>query len=462
MSALTGATSVGLSQVEELLPLSVQQEAFLTLHERYPNWTFLMSTELRLRGPLDIWALRQSLSLVVQRHESLRTRFVVRDDIARQHIDPVASVSLEVSAFSDISNKGIARSVQRVMDELFNSRTNFSSGPLHQFKLIRISRDDHVLIAALNHAVTDPVSFSLFFRELWQIYGTLVRQRQPILAPVPVQYADYAIWQRLVDIPSKKHFSQYWRTRLAGAIPLRMQADGVARKPRLLVEAQLQLDKGLSDALSAVARYNRSTISQVILAVYAAAAALWCKQSDFILTFGVTSRFRSEHVGVTGMFASSVPIRIQFMGDETFLDLLSLVSEEVFSACEHFDFGAASFIENGNAVNGTYLAWLGDSHDLAGLPSESERDLLGPELTVETLRKRSARTEDALPSDFDTQCDILWEFRNTPQGILGQALYCEGLFLAENIRQFCLSVRRVANFMVCSPRMRISEVTRAE
>jgi Condensation domain/TubC N-terminal docking domain len=457
VSSISGGISNYLIGRDTLLPLAVQHEGFLKLCTSYPNWSFYISTELRLRGILRVEILEKCLSLIIRRHSSLRTRIVRHNGALRQRFSEARDLVIQLRPIVDTSQSGIERVVQSELDGMFNKATDMEAGPLFEFRLLRISEYDHVMVAAIHHAVSDAVSFALFFNELWSAYGDLLHGRDVTLPEVIVQYSEYALWQRLVYFPRKGKCGEYWVSRLSGSAPIKMPVKRVSNDGWVsnYGETEILFGELLSSAVHEFSRSVRSTPAIVVLALYAASVSFWCNQTDFILGVGAAGRFRPEHMSVMGLLASWLPIRVQLRGDETFIDVLECVSREVIAAYEHIDFGQCGSDAFPEMLGGTTIAWLGDSAEIAGVPDNHLQNSLGPDLTVEPLRVRSARTEDGLPEGFDFGCEILWEFLNTPGGIAGRAFYRSEQFSVATMARFTGYLRGRVEQLIHKPHVPI-------
>ncbi|HEX2187720.1 MAG TPA: amino acid adenylation domain-containing protein, partial [Longimicrobiaceae bacterium] len=201
------------------LPLSFAQERLWFLHRLDPESVFYnVPAALRLRGALDAPALERALGEIVRRHEALRTVFPERDGAPVQVIAPFGGFALPVE---DLSSRGEA---EREAEVRLRAREDaarpfdLSAGPLFRLRLLRLGEEEHVLLACMHHVVSDEWSMGVLFRELSALYAAYLEGGEPPLPELPVQYADYAVWQR-EQLRGEALGQQvaYWRERLAGA-----------------------------------------------------------------------------------------------------------------------------------------------------------------------------------------------------------------------------------------------------
>jgi surfactin family lipopeptide synthetase A/fengycin family lipopeptide synthetase D len=199
----------------------------------------------------------------------------------------------------------------------------------------------------------------------------------------------------------------------------------------------------LTSRVHELGRQERTTPSLVMLALYAALVSSWCKQKDFVLLFAVNGRLYSEHVKILGLLALGIPLRIELEENNTFTDLLRLVSQELLTAYEHLDFGNYS-CGNPETLRGTSINWKGDSSELAGIPLSSELDDCGP-LMVEACPVKGP------PKGFQLECEILCGFEETPQGIHARVNYRSDLFTENTMQRFVRALRDVTEHMMEDP-----------
>lgn len=301
----------------------------------------MCAASVRVSGLLNTSLLRRSIEAVVQRHESLRTRIVAVDGIPRQHIDTGGGCELEVIDLAKVSPTNVEREARRLAQEFIDENIDLSGGPLFAVKLLKLSKLDHVLILALDHIVSDGVSYGILTRDIWASCKQATQGRPFSLAPLPIQFGDYAVWQqRTYDTWLKKH-ETYWRARLAGAprpqLPL---DDGLAEVDHPTVAVRhFAFGKMLSTGLRDMARSEQTLLPLVVLAVYVAVLSRWCNQRDLVLTFVSHGRHgRPELENMIGFLVNLLLFRIEVTKDDSFLDLLKRVSQEFHSACQHQDF----------------------------------------------------------------------------------------------------------------------------
>ncbi len=299
-----------------------------------------MPLALRLRGPLDPAALARALDALTARHEVLRTRFVATAGTPFQVVDPpdtgFALRSQDLSGSPDAEER-LAELAREAAAEPFD----LAAGPLARGRLITLGADHHALLLTLHHIVSDGWSMTVLTRELGELYAAFRRGEESPLPPLPVQYADYAAWQRqwlAEDGPDED--GDYWRTALAGAPAL---LEVPADRPRPAEQdyrggsVPIELGPELTDALKNLARRNGSTLYMTVLAGWALALSRLSGQDDVVVGTPVANRRRSELEGLVGFFVNTLALRIDLSGEPAVADLLKRVRTTALAAMAHQD-----------------------------------------------------------------------------------------------------------------------------
>ncbi|HYO12562.1 MAG TPA: amino acid adenylation domain-containing protein, partial [Thermoanaerobaculia bacterium] len=285
---------------------------------------------LSLRGPLDPAALGSALTELVARHEALRTTFASEEGRVVQVIAPPFPLPLPVV---DLERR--SEEVWRLAREEAARPFDLSRGPLLRTTLLRLGSEEHLLLLTMHHIVSDGWSIGVLLRELSALYDGLP------LPELPVQYADFAIWQRewLAGEVLEAQLG-YWRERLAGALAvLELPAD----RPRPVVRSAAggQLSAGLSSELSEdldrLARRRGATLFRVLLAAFQGLLSRLTGQEDLTVGSPVANRNRAETEGLIGFFVNTLVLRGDLSGDPGFGELLARTRESALGAYAHQD-----------------------------------------------------------------------------------------------------------------------------
>ncbi len=327
---------------EGALPLSFAQERLWFVEQLRPGGsTYAMASRVRLSGALDAAALRRALEEIVRRHEALRTVFVAAEGRPEQVVLPAQALALEPEDLSALPEAERAAELDRRVRETALAPFDLERGPLFRVRLLRLAADEHLLFVGMHHVVSDGWSLGVLFGEMSALYGAFSRGEASPLAPLPVQYADYAAWQRawLAREPLERQLG-WWRERLEGAPRvLELPTDG----PRPPVQSgrgaqhAVALPAGLSDGLRALARREGATLFMTLLAGFQALLAKYSGQDDLLVGTPVAGRTRPELEGLIGFFVNTLALRGRLDGDPTFRALLARTREETLGAFAHQD-----------------------------------------------------------------------------------------------------------------------------
>jgi amino acid adenylation domain-containing protein len=326
----------------ERLPLSYAQQRLWFIDQlEGSSAEYNMPQALRLRGYLDLDALQMAINTIVERHESLRTRFAQIDGQPVQVIDPPGSVGLP---WEDLSRHDEAVQRERVVaaiDQEWAQPFDLTNGPLMRTKLIRIAETDHILLRNFHHIVSDGWSQSVFNREFMVLYEAFHDGRENPLPPLPLQYADFALWQRQwFDEEALSRDIEYWRKHLQG-IP--EQLDLPKDRPRQalrtyaadVAEAIFSAEK--LAALKQLAQANQATLYMALLSAFAILLNRYSRQDDIVVGSPIANRQEAQLEDLVGFFVNSLVIRVQVNPETSFSELLATVRSTALEAYQHQD-----------------------------------------------------------------------------------------------------------------------------
>nr|WP_314532430.1 non-ribosomal peptide synthase/polyketide synthase [uncultured Pseudomonas sp.] len=325
------------------LPLSYAQERQWFLWQLDPHSTaYHIPSALRLKGPLDLCALQRSFDTLLARHESLRTH--LRQDAAGtvQVIEDSGLIEIDLAEADEASLRArVADVVAQPFDLL--------RGPLLRAKLLRLSEDEHVLVLVQHHIVSDGWSMQLMVEELVQLYAAFSQGRMPDLPTLPIQYADYALWQRnWMEAGEKARQLAYWQAQLGGVQPvLELPFDYLRpavqshRGARLGIELQPQLLAGLRRLAQSVG----VTLPMVLLASYQALLHRYSGQEDVRVGVPIANRNRLETEGLIGFFVNTQVLKADIHGQMSVVQLLQQARQRSLEAQAHQDLPFEQLVE---------------------------------------------------------------------------------------------------------------------
>ncbi len=330
------------------LPLSFAQQRlwFLTRLEPASPW-YNMPIAVRFEGPLDPILLERAAGEILRRHESLRTTFGLSGSEPVQVVSRPWPFHLEVTGIEE-SPEPFAEARQRVMEEAA-SPFDLQLGPLWRLRALRLAPEDHVVMLTMHHIVSDGWSIGIFLSELTALYGAFARGEEPALPPLPVQYPDFAVWQRdWLSGDVLKAQLGYWRERLGGTLPvLELPLD----RPRPPLQTfrgarlPLALPADLAERLRTLSRGRGATLFMVLLAAFKILLRRYTGQEDLLVGVPIAGRNRSEIEGLIGFFVNTLVLRTDLSGDPRFEELLDRVRETTVGAYAHQDLPFERLVE---------------------------------------------------------------------------------------------------------------------
>ncbi len=319
---------------ERALPLSFAQQRLWLVDRLEPGSpAYNMPGALRLRGSLDTLALRASLDALARRHETLRTIFEERAGAPVQVVRPAAPVPLRELDLRGLPGAEREREAGRLAVAEAMRPFDLERGPLLRCTLLRLGARDHVLLFTLHHVVGDGWSLGVLLREIPALYAG-----SP-LPELPVQYADYAVWQRewLTGEVLEEQL-RYWKEELRGAPPLLDLPTDRPRTTGLPARAErhrFSLPPGVARRLRALSRREGATLFMSALAAWQALLGRWSGQDDVVVGSPVAGRTRAETEGLVGFFVNMLALRADLAGEPDWRELLGRVREGALGAYDH-------------------------------------------------------------------------------------------------------------------------------
>ena len=331
------------------LPVSFGQQRLWFLSQLEPGSSaYNIRRVWRLSGRLDREALSAGLSEVVRRHESLRTVFSERDGEAVQLVTPPREVDIPMRDLSDLPGDRAEGRAGEIVAEESERPFDLARGPLFRAILVRLSPNDHVFAVTLHHIVSDGWSLGLFFQELGELYSGMTAGSPARLPELPIQYADYAVWQRnSLRGEALERQLRYWKERLAGAPPVLE----VSARPRPPVATgrgayfQRTLDEELTRELRRLSRRHGATLFMTLVAAFDALVACQTGREDVVVGTDIANRSRVETEALIGFFVNLLVLRTDCSGDPTFEDLLDRVKEVALQAYANSDVPFEKLVE---------------------------------------------------------------------------------------------------------------------
>lgn len=334
---------------ESALPVSFSQRRMWFVQQFEPQGTaYNMPFALRLKGPVNHLRLAQALAALIKRHEAFRTSFSFRGG------EPVQVVSQHVSSYFhevDLRDLPLERRVPETI-RLFREESqrpfDLQSGPLFRFLLVQLDAEDHALLWLVHHAICDQWSAGIMSRELAMLYRAQLRGEQARLAPLPIQYADFAAWQRAYYTPERLNAQlDYWRQKLAGISSLSLPTDWPrpARQTFRGSRVTATLSASTVAALKQLTIRTGATQFMVLLACFKLLLRRYSGQEDIAVGSPIANRTRVATESLVGTLVNTLVMRTDLSGDPTFNDLIGRVRDTALEAYAHQDLPFEQLVE---------------------------------------------------------------------------------------------------------------------
>lgn len=294
-----------------------------------------------LEGALDLEVLRRCFGALVERHEILRTTYTVIDGRPMQVIGSASPVDLNVVDLRDLPPDERSAEAQKILKDESRFAFDLVNGPVMRATVIQLSSNENILMLNLHHVATDGYSRSALFRDLTVYYDAFAREREPTLPPLPIQYADYAVWQReWLETGVADAQRVYWESKLAGA-PSRLELPSDYPRPPVRSylgdHMSMMLDMPVREGLRGAARRSDATLFVATLALFSTLLSRYSGQDDVVIGTPFAGRNRTELESMVGYFINPLALRVDLSGDPTFAELLVRVRETTLEAFQNAD-----------------------------------------------------------------------------------------------------------------------------
>jgi amino acid adenylation domain-containing protein len=341
-AAVTAKPQPSHAQATENSPLSSSQERIWLTQQLEPHSPICnRPAHLRLRGSLEIVALRRALEEIVRRHQVLRSTFSEANGRVTQSVMPPAAIELLLIDLSHLPPVEAEIDARRRADQQSQQIFDLKSGPIFRAELLRLSAGDHVLLLTIHHIAFDAWSMSVLKRELAGLYRAFAGGYESRLPRLPIQYGQFADWQR-EEIGGERLRGQidYFKKKLSGLLPilnlpvdLQRAAAGTFPSGRVAIT----LDATLSQAMKDLCAAEGVTLFMLILAAFKALLSRYTGANDIVVGCPVAGRSRADAEQLIGCFINMLPLRTDLSGDPSFRELLRRVKETSLGAYANQD-----------------------------------------------------------------------------------------------------------------------------
>jgi amino acid adenylation domain-containing protein len=446
-----GTTAIPRRGDDGAAPLSITQELLWLVQQLDPNSHVYNSSGVRrLTGPLDVQALRSAFDAVVARHESLRTTFRTLDGEPVQIVSKRTRADFEFTDLSSRDEEALGVELQSLIDAEIRHPFDLTRDPLLRTRLIRLAEGEHMLVTVGHHIAWDGWSKGILYRELAVLYDALVRNAPPALEPLPIQYADFAVWQRRwLESGGADGQLDYWRQQLTGAPALLELPADRPRPPDQRhrgARQSLWLPPVVLEQLRSFSRAESGTLFMTLVGALAVLLHRYSGQDDILIGTPIAGRNRTEIENLIGYFTNTLVLRTDLSGDPSFRELFARVRQAALGAFANQDAPFERLVrELAHERSASYSPLFQVMLVLQNQTSET--------LEFSGVRMSMVRT-DPRTSKFDLTIGV----GERPEGLHASFEYDTDLFEGETVARMRGHFRTLLEGVLADPERRVSKL----
>ena len=436
---------------DERIPLSFAQQRLWFLDQLEPETPkYNIPTALVLKGTLNFTALERSLNEIVRRHEVLRTTFAIVNGQPTQIVAPKLTLVLPIVDLQHLPQATQDIEVHRLANQEAEMAFNLAKGPLLRTTFLKLSEIEYVALFTLHHIVSDGWSTGILIDELTTLYKAFSTGEPSPLSELPIQYADFAVWQRkwLQGEVLENHLN-YWKHKLGSNPPiLQLPTDRSKTKTQKIRGARqaFRLSSHLSDLLKDLSNREGVTLFMILLAAFKVLLYRYSGQSDIIVGADIANRNRAETERLIGFFVNMLVLRTNLSGDPCFRDVLKQIRKVTLEAYAHQDLPFEKLVEELKVERDSGQNPLFEVVFVLHNTPRSSLDV--PDITFSSL-------------DIDrgaTQFDLILSMEEQPEGIRGSWSYNTNLFEDTTITGLLNKFQTLLENIVANPEQNLSNL----
>jgi len=432
-------------------PMSFAQERMWFLHQFNPNSPlYNIAAAIQISGALNENALEKSLNKIIQHHENLRATFAIEKNQPVQHVQPELILALPIVDLQNLSKSDQILVYQQLAKEVGRQPFDLIHGPLLRAKLLRLEKEEYILLFTMHHIISDGWSTGIFIRELSRFYDAFNNRKRPELPDLPIQYTDFAAWQRQwLKGENLESQLNYWKNHLEGIPPvLELPTDRV--RPGILryhgAHYSFKLSKKLTETVIRLSRQEEVTLFMTLLTAFQTLLYRFTTQSDICVGTPIANRNHAEIEDLIGFFVNTLVMRTHFSSDPTFLELLKQVRDVTLEAYAHQDVPFEMLVEALKLErNMSHTPIFQVMFDLQNAPLET-LEFSGLKLTIQEIETETAK--------FDLLLTMIEEV----DGLRGIFEYNTDLFNSSTIERLISHFQTLLENIITNPDRRISDL----
>jgi amino acid adenylation domain-containing protein len=431
------------------LPLSSSQQLLYLMEQFEKGLAFNATLAFRIKGDLNQPVLERCLDEILRRHSILRSSIWVVDGVPVHVVNPMQSVQLARRDFRQLAEPQRETAATAWAEELTRIRFDLAQGNLIRFGLATLADTEQVLFIAVHHIVSDGWSFSILFRELVQLYQAFSTGRESPLPELPIQFSDFAFWQRNAADENASASTEYWKKRFGGDLPtLNLPLDHI-RPNSIAVEpdvCELEIPAEIVKRLTQLGRREGATLYMTLLTGYLTLLQRLSQQDDILVGSTSANRLRPETFNLIGFFAGLLPLRCDLSEDPSYLTLLQRVRTNCVEAFSQPELRLDEAFANFRPPTPGMMPVCQTLFTFWEFPNVSE-------------------TAGGLiwsPSDLNvirvSGYDLVLTLRPKAEGMIGALLYRPDLFQPQTVARFRSHFLELLRAIAENPSARISEL----
>ncbi|MBT6231204.1 MAG: amino acid adenylation domain-containing protein, partial [Candidatus Scalindua sp.] len=430
-------------------PLSFAQERLWFLDKLYPqNHFYNILFGISIKGQFDVQILEKSFNEIIRRHESLRSSIQTINGESALVVSWDLNVPVNIKDLQSLSDDEQKKKVEQITKDEYEKSFDISSAPLIRSCVLKLNSDEHVLLFAMHHIISDGWSMGIFISELTKLYETFSKGESSPLPELSIHYSDFALWQRKnVDLQSQL---SYWKKGLADLPIIELQLD-FARPTTQSFRGGVERD-GLSlavtDLVKGVASKSGCSLFMVMLGGFATLLSRYTNQKDIVIGSPIANRNYKEIEPLIGFFVNTLALRCDLSGEPNFLELLRRIRKTCFDAYANQDVPFEKLVSE-----------LQPQRDMSRNPLVQVNIAFQnmPIELVETVPGLSVNSLDFDPSTV--KCDIELHMADNVDGLKYDFLYSLDLFEPSTIKRMSRHLKKLMESIVNNPEMKLNELT---
>lgn len=430
------------------IPLSFSQQRLWFIDSLEGSLQYHLPEVLRLKGALNKEALEFAISGIINRHEVLRTTYLEENGEPYQVVKDKAQCELRIRDASAIQNDEVQ--LVNLIRQVISDPFNLSKDNMLRADLFTLNEQDHVLVVILHHIASDGWSRSIMVKEVAELYSAYESGRTPALPSLPIQYADFAIWQRnYLQGETLAQKLAYWKENLSGVEPVQIQTDFV--RPAIQTSrggnASFIFDKNATGGLRQISQKNGATLFMTLLTLLKVLLYRYTSSNDICVGTAIAGRQQQELEGLMGFFVNTLALRTAVNSEDTFVNVLNHVKQTTLNAYKYQDVPFEKVVDS-----------VTIKRDRSRNPIFQIMCVLQNTPDVESLKLGSLERQALNYVHNTAQFDLSFSFIEHTDGIFGSVVYNSDLYLPETINRLVRHLHQLAQSAIKNQDTAISKL----